>query len=66
MKKTRLLSVALCGMCAAIWTVNVVIWIVKRLYEDSMPVFLLNVVCSAIWVGAFIVNWMRYRNEQGK
>ena len=63
MKKTSLAAVILVGLAAVIWTIRVVLEIVLKTYNESVFLFVLNVLCSVVWIVSFIVNLKRYRSN---
>ena len=65
MKKPSRLGVILFGACAVIWSVRAILEVVYQTYHDSVFWFVLNVLCSVIWIAAFIVNLKRYRSHKG-
>lgn len=54
MKKTSLAAVILVGLAAVIWTIRVVLEIVLKTYNESVFLFVLNVLCSVVWIVSFI------------
>ena len=64
MKKTSLVAVILVGLAAVIWTIRVVLEIVLKTYNESVFLFVLNVLCSVVWIVSFIVNLKRYRSNR--
>ena len=64
MKKTSLAAVILVGLAAVIWTIRVVLEIVLKTYKESVFLFVLNVLCSVVWIVSFIVNLKRYRSNR--
>lgn len=64
MKKTSLVAVILAGLAAVIWTIRVVLEIVLKTYNESVFLFVLNVLCSVVWIVSFIVNLKRYRSNR--
>lgn len=64
MKKTSLAAVILVGLAAVIWTIRVVLEIVLKTYNESVFLFVLNVLCSVVWIVSFIVNMKRYRSNR--
>lgn len=64
MKKTSLAAVILVGLAAVIWTIRVVLEIVLKTYNESVSLFVLNVLCSVVWIVSFIVNLKRYRSNR--
>lgn len=64
MKKTSLVAVILVGLAAAIWTIRAVLEIVLKTYNESVFLFVLNVLCSVVWIVSFIVNLKRYRSNR--
>ena len=55
MKKTSLAAVILVGLAAVIWTIRVVLEIVLKTYNESVFLFVLNVLCSVVWIVSFIM-----------
>ena len=64
MIKTSLAAVILVGLAAVIWTIRVVLEIVLKTYNESVFLFVLNVLCSVVWIVSFIVNLKRYRSNR--
>ena len=64
MKKTSLAAVILVGLAAVIWTIRAVLEIVLKTYNESVFLFVLNVLCSVVWIVSFIVNLKRYRSNR--
>lgn len=64
MKKTSLTAVILVGLAAVIWTIRAVLEIVLKTYNESVFLFVLNVLCSVVWIVSFIVNLKRYRSNR--
>lgn len=64
MKKTSLAAVILVELAAVIWTIRVVLEIVLKTYNESVFLFVLNVLCSVVWIVSFIVNLKRYRSNR--
>ena len=64
MKKTSLAAVILVGLAAVLWTIRVVLEIVLKTYNESVFLFVLNVLCSVVWIVSFIVNLKRYRSNR--
>lgn len=64
MKKTSLAAVILVGLAAVIWTIRVLLEIVLKTYNESVFLFVLNVLCSVVWIVSFIVNLKRYRSNR--
>lgn len=64
MKKTSLAAVILVGLAAVIWTIRVALEIVLKTYNESVFLFVLNVLCSVVWIVSFIVNLKRYRSNR--
>ena len=64
MNKTSLAAVILVGLAAVIWTIRVVLEIVLKTYNESVFLFVLNVLCSVVWIVSFIVNLKRYRSNR--
>jgi uncharacterized membrane protein len=63
MKKPKLVTVILCGLAAAIWTVRAILGVVYQEYSDSVFWFVLNVLCAVIWIAAFIKWLIIYRSN---
>lgn len=64
MKKTSLAAVILVGLAAVIWTIRAVLEIVLKTYNESVFLFVLNVLYSVVWIVSFIVNLKRYRSNR--
>ena len=65
MKTPSRLTVILSGTCAMIWTVSSISEIIYCTYHDSVFLFVLNLLCTVIWIGAFVVDLKRYRSNKG-
>lgn len=63
MKKVSRLSVILYAVCAVIWTIRAILEIIYKTYNDSVFWFVMNILCAALWIAAFIVNVKRYRSN---
>lgn len=61
MKTVKLRTVILYGLCAMSWIIRVIVGFIYKEYNRSVFVFVLNVLCSAIWVLAFIKWLIQYR-----
>lgn len=59
MKKTSLVAVILVGLAAVIWIIKAV-----QTYNESVSLFVLNVLCSVAWIVSFIVNLKMYRSNR--
>lgn len=49
--------------CAITWTIITVISIVDKSYNDSMFLFVINVLCSVLWILVFIVELKKYKSK---
>jgi len=54
-------TVIIYGACAVIWTIRAILEISYKTYNDSVFMFVLNVLCCPIWIGAFVMALKRYR-----
>lgn len=63
MKKPKLSTVILYGLCAVIWIIRVIVGIIYKEFDDSVWFLILNVVCAIIWVFAFIKWLIRYHAD---
>ena len=63
MKKPKLSTVILYGLCAVMWIIRVIVGIIYKEFDDSVWFFILNVVCAIIWVFAFIKWLIRYHAD---
>ena len=63
MEKPKLVTVILCGLAAAIWTVRAILGVVYQEYSDSVFWFVLNVLCAVIWIAVFIKWLIIYRSN---
>ena len=63
MEKPKLVTVVLCGLAAAIWTVRAILGVVYQEYSDSVFWFVLNVLCAVIWIAVFIKWLIIYRSN---
>ncbi len=66
MKKPKLSTVILYGLCAVIWTIRVVFAVIYREYDTSVFFFVLNALCAGIWIAAFVKWWIVYRSNTDK
>lgn len=57
----KLLAVILTAAAAAVWTINAVLHFV---YDTSLPLQLLNLLCALLWCIAFLVQLWHYRNNK--
>lgn len=64
MKKVSGLSVILYALCAAIWTIRVMLDIAYQTYNHSFSLFVLNILCAIVWSVSFVVNLKRYRSKK--
>lgn len=64
MKKTNRVAVILYGVCAALWTIRVILDIVNRTYSYSVFSFILSILCAVIWIIAFVVMLKRYLSDK--
>ena len=62
MKKTRLISVIIDGLCAIVWSVNVICGLVSKAYLTSSFSFILDVLCAVCWIAAFVVRLVELRS----
>ncbi len=63
MEKPKLVTVILCGLAAAIWTVRAILGVVYQEYSDSVFWFVLNELCAVIWIAVFIKWLIIYRSN---
>lgn len=59
----KLLAVILYAAAAAVWTINAVLHFV---YDTSLPLQLLNLLCALLWCVAFLVQLWRWKNDRKK
>ena len=57
----KLLAVILTASSAVVWTINAVLPFV---YDTSLPLQLLNLLCALLWCIAFLVQLWHYRNSK--
>lgn len=57
----KLLAVIMTAAAAAVWTINAVLHFV---YDTSLPLQLLNLLCALLWCIAFLVQLWHYRNNK--
>ncbi len=53
--------VILYGLCAVIWTIRAIAGAVYQEYNDSLFIFVLNVICAVIWIAVFVKWLTEYR-----
>ena len=64
MKKPKRVTLVLYGLCAVIWSLRVIIGVVRKEYDYSFGSFMLNALTALIWIAAF-VKWMcKYRSQK--
>ncbi len=64
MKKTKLFTVILYGLCAVVWTLRVILDIVYKQYDSAFAFFILRVLTAFIWIAAFVRWLLKYRSEK--
>lgn len=64
MKKSGQLSVTLYALCAVLWTIRAILEVAHKTYNDSVFWFVMNLLCAAVWIVAFLVNLKRYRSNK--
>ena len=57
-------TVIIYGACAVIWTIRAILEINYKTYNDSVFMFVLNVSCFPIWIGASVMAFNRYRENE--
>ncbi len=55
------IGVILYAVCAVLWTVRAILEVIYKTYNDSVFLFVLNILCAVVWILAFVVNLKRYR-----
>lgn len=63
MKKPKRSTIILYGLCAVIWTLRAIFAVIYREYDDSVFLFVLNILCSVIWLVTFIKWLIIYRSN---
>lgn len=63
MKKPARLTVILYGLCAVVWTLRSIVAVIYKEYEISAFPFVLSILCTAIWIAAFIKWLIAYRSN---
>lgn len=58
-------NLILYAVCAIIWTMTSLISIVKKSYDDSMFLFVMNILCTILWYIAFISELNRSKENNG-
>ena len=66
MKKPKVYTLILYGLCAVAWTLRVVFGIINKEYDSDSVFFILNVLITLIWIAALIRWTMKYRSEKGE
>lgn len=56
MKKLSVTTAVLCGICAILWTVKVVLEITLSVFSVNPFVFILDIACAIIWTCVFVVQ----------
>ena len=63
MKKTRLISVIIDGLCAIVWSVNVICGLVSKAYLTSSFSFIIDVLCAVCWIAAFVLRLVELKKS---
>ncbi len=63
-RKPKRITLALCGLCAIIWTFRVIVGVVYKEYEYSFGFFILNVLTAFIWIAAFVKWMLKHHSEK--
>lgn len=65
-KTVSRIGVILYAVCAVLWTVRAILEVIYKTYNDSVFLFVLNILCAAVWILAYVVNLKRYRSGKEK
>lgn len=65
-KTVNRIGVILYAVCAVLWTVRAILEVIYKTYNDSVFLFVLNILCAVVWILAFVVNLKRYRSGKEK
>lgn len=58
------ITLKLYAVCAIIWTLTTIISIIRKLYIDSLFLFVMNMLCAVLWMIAFIAELKRNKSER--
>lgn len=61
-KASLLLSVVLYGLCAVIWSIKAVYVVISTPSPTTSFLLASDIPCAIIWIAAFIVQIIRYKN----
>ena len=64
MKKPKLITLVLYGLCAVIWSLRVIIGVMYKEYDYSFGFFILNVLAALVWIAAFVKWMLKYRSKK--
>ena len=64
MKKPKRITLVLCGLCAVIWSLRVIIGVMYKEYDYSFGFFILNVLAALVWIAAFVKWMLKYRSKK--
>ena len=62
MKKPSRLTVILYAVCAVAWTMRAIQEVIYQTYNNSAFWFVLDILCTVIWIAAFVVTLKRYHS----
>lgn len=62
MKKVSLANVILYGACALLLGAKTVFEAVDKVYADKPAFFILDVVCTVLWITCFVISFCRFRS----
>lgn len=62
MKNPSRLTVILYAVCAVVWTMRAIQEVIYQTYNNSVFWFVLDILCTVIWIAAFVVTLKRYHS----
>ena len=62
MKKPSRSTVILYAVCAVVWTMRAIQEVIYQTYNNSVFWFVLDILCTVIWIAAFVVTLKRYHS----
>ena len=62
MKKPSRFTVILYAVCAVVWTMRAIQEVIYQTYNNSVFWFVLDILCTVIWIAAFVVTLKKYHS----
>ena len=64
MKDKSKTTLILSGLCAALWTLRVVVDLFAAGNSEPAYYLLINALCAGAWIASFVIRLKRYRTEK--